>query len=68
MTHQKWCIVQHNAIGDRSGVLLDISDCNLNLENAINVIERRSLERLQNNTDVLIKQKDNIVKIIRIKK
>ncbi len=45
------------------GVILDIVDD----ENFINEIERKIVSKLQNNTDVIIKNSDKLIKIVRVK-
>lgn len=55
-------------IGNRSGVVVDISGMNLSLDETIAIVENRAAERLKNNTDVIIRNGNTIEKIIRIKK
>lgn len=59
---------RNNDIGRQSGVVLDISKCNLDEEEAINTIIQRAQSRLQNNTLIIIKNGNNIVTDYLVKK
>lgn len=60
-------LLRNNRPGDRSGVVIDISDYNGTIEEAIEIINNRANKRLTSNIDVIIRNNDEIVDIIRIK-
>jgi len=53
---------------NKCGVVLDITDRKIPLEECIKCIEDRASDRCLNNTEVIIKDKDKVIKILRVKK
>lgn len=52
----------------KCGIVLDVSNRKMSLEECVKCIEDRASDRCLNNTEVIIKDKDKVVKIIRVKK
>lgn len=52
----------------KCGIVLDITDRKIPLEECIKCIEDRASDRCLNNTEVIIKDKDKVVKMLRVKK
>ena len=52
----------------KCGIVLDITNRKISLEECIKCVEDRAPDRCLNNTDIIIKDKNDIVKILRVKK
>ena len=52
----------------RCGIVLDITNRKITLEECIKCIEDRASDRCLNNTEVIIKDKNEVIKILRVKK
>lgn len=57
-----------NILGNRCGVVIDISNITISEEEAIETIIRRSQQRLPNNSDVIIRRDDHCIGIYAVKK
>lgn len=57
---------RNNILGEKSGIVIDLSKSKIPIDEAVEVVERKSKERLKN-TDVIIRYNDDVVKVIRIK-
>ena len=60
-------LIRDGLVGDRAGVLIDISGCELTVDESIRVIEKRALQRLPSNIDVIVKYNDEFIKAVRVK-
>lgn len=61
-------LARDNKEYSKCGVVLDITDRKIPLEECIKCIEDRASDRCLNNTEVIIKDKDKVIKILRVKK
>lgn len=52
----------------KCGIVLDITNRKISLEECIKCIEDRASDRCSNNTDIIIKDKNDVIKILRVKK
>lgn len=59
---------RNNTIGNVSGVLIDISNCTISEDEAVNTIIDKAQKRLQNNTYIIVKNKNDIVTDYLVKK
>lgn len=59
---------RENILGNKCGVVVDISNAKISQEEAIEIIMERAKSRLPNNTDVIIRNGDYAVEIFNVKK
>ena len=59
---------RHDKEYSRCGIVLDITNRKITLEECIKCIEDRASDRCLNNTEVIIKDKNEVIKILRVKK